>query len=75
MPAPKFRSTPRPNSEVITLLETLTTAARQGQIPTIAVVLVNPVNQAEAKVVGELTELRVNALISGLAKVSNNLLK
>lgn len=74
MPDPRFRTSPRPNSEVIDLLEKILVAARQGQIASLGVVVVNPTNQAETDTAGDLTELRVNALISGLAKASNKLL-
>lgn len=69
----RFLSTPRPNGEVIRLLECLLESARDGHIPTIHVVVVNPVNQAEDKAAGDLSELRTNALICGLAKASAKL--
>lgn len=75
MPFARFRTNPRPNSEVIGLLERLLSSARQGQLVTIGVVVVNPLNQVETDAAGDLTELRVNALVFGHSKASHKLLK
>lgn len=74
MTAARFRTSPRPNSEVIGLLERLLAAARQGQVASVGVVVVNPLNQIETDAAGDLTELRTNALICGHAKAGNKLL-
>lgn len=65
MTAP-FRANPRPDNEVVAIIERTLDAARLGQIKTIHITAVNPVNETESLVAGDLTPVRSTALLGAL---------
>jgi hypothetical protein len=71
----RFRTEPKPNNEVIELLERTLEAARHGRVPYIAIIAGNPVNEVQPLLAGDLSTIRANALLGGLARAANNLLK
>ena len=71
----KFRSHPKPDSEVIDLLERVLMSARKGYIRSIAIVAVNPVHQVDTAAAGDLTEVRTTVLLGGLSRAANELMK
>lgn len=73
MPNSHFRATPRPDSEVVQLLEQLLEGARLGRVRSVAVVMVNPLNSTEVATAGDLGPIRANALIGGLTRTVNSL--
>lgn len=75
MPASGFRATPRPDYEVIDLLERVLYSAREGRVRSISLVVVDPIHQAETASAGDLSQLRINVLIGGLSRAAQDLLK
>ena len=67
MTAP-FRATPRPDSEVVALIERTLAAARLGQIKTVHITAVNPVNETEHLVAGDLSPVRSTAMLGALVR-------
>jgi hypothetical protein len=72
---PRFRSTARPDVDVVDLLERVLRSARKGHIRSVAVVAVNPVHQVETAAAGDLSEVRTNVLLAGLTRAANELMK
>jgi len=70
----RFLNSPRPQGEVVELLERLLVSAQQGHLRSLAVVAVNPANESETAAVGELGPVRTVVLIGGLSKAANDLL-
>lgn len=68
-----FRATPRPDSEVIELLERTLAAARRGCVRTVSIIAVNPVNEVEALLAGDLSHVRSTALLGGLVRAKLDL--
>lgn len=66
-----FRTHPRPNSDVVALLERTLAAARLGRIKAIAVITVSPVNESETIIDGELTHTRTDVLIGGCVRAAH----
>lgn len=69
----RFRIGPKPNEDVIALLENALASAKAGHIPTIAIVVVNIVNQSEQLFAGDLSKLRSDALLGGLSRATTEL--
>lgn len=69
----RFRTDPKPNTDVIDLLERALASARHGHIPAIAVVVVNIVNQSEPVFAGDLSRVRADALLGGLVRATADL--
>ena len=69
----QFRANPRPNVEVIDLLEKIIDAAKKGLVCAVVVVPVNPVNEVEAIFAGDLSRIRSTALIGGLVRAAHDL--
>lgn len=66
-----FRAHPRPVGEVVALLERTLAAAKLGQIKAIAIIVVNPVNESESIIDGELTHTRTDVLIGGCVRAAH----
>ena len=71
---PRFRSTQVPDNDVIALLESILESAKQGHVRSVSVVVVNAINKPEFTSTGDLSEVRANALLAGLARASNELI-
>lgn len=69
---PGHRSEPDP--EVVDLLQRMLVAARKGYVKSLAIVAVNQLHQAETGVVGDLSHVRTNAVLGGLARIANELM-
>jgi hypothetical protein len=72
---PRFGSRPKPDGDVIDFLERVLLSARKGYIKSIAIVAVNPIHQVETGAAGDLSEVRTNVLLGGLARAANELMK
>ena len=72
---PKFRSHPKPDGDVIDLLQRVLESARKGYVRSVAVVAVNPVHQVETGAAGDLSEVRTSVLLGGLSRAANELMK
>jgi hypothetical protein len=72
---PKFRSHPRPDGDVIDLLERVLASAQKGYVRSVAIVAVNPVHQVETGAAGDLSEVRTSVLLGGLSRAANELMK
>lgn len=70
-----FRRHPRPDDEVVELLEKLLSSARNGYVRSIVLAAVNPVNKVETACTGDLGDVRKTALLGGLLKVAIALMK
>ena len=72
---PKFRTHPKPDGDVIDLLERVLASAQKGYVRSVAVVAVNPVHQVETGAAGDLSEVRTSVLLGGLSRAANELMK
>jgi hypothetical protein len=75
VPNPKFRTHPKPDGDVIDLLERVLTSARHGYVRSVAVVAVNPLHQVETAAAGDLSEVRTTVMLGGLSRAANELMK
>lgn len=73
--AAAFRSSQRPDSEVVELLERALLSAREGHIRAIAIQVISPVNESESLLAGDLSPIRVNALLGALTRTIHDLAK
>ena len=71
--ASPFRVHPIPDREVVDLLERTLAAARLGLVRTIAINVVNPVNETEALLAGDLSLVRSTALLGALVRATTDL--
>lgn len=71
----RFRSHPRPDDEVVSLLEKVLESARNGYVRSVVIVAVNPVNKAETGIAGDLGEIRSTVLAGGMARASAQIIK
>lgn len=71
----RWRKHPRPDGDVIDLLERVLLAARKGYVKSVAIVAVNPIHQVETGAAGDLSEVRTNVLLGGLTRAANELMK
>lgn len=71
----RFKSHPRPDPDVVDLLERVLVSARNGYVRSVAVVAVNPVHQVETAAAGDLSEVRASVLLGGLSRAANELMK
>ena len=69
----RFREHPLPDSEVVELLEGLLAGAKLGQVRSLAVVMVNPLQQVEVALAGDLGPIRANALLGGMSRAASTL--
>lgn len=69
----RFRTDPKPNADVIGLLERALASAQHGHIPAIAIIVVNIVNQSEPVLAGDLSRVRADALLGGLVRATADL--
>lgn len=72
---PKFRTHPKPDGDVIDLLERVLISAKHGYVRSVAIVAVNPVHQVETGAAGDLSEVRTSVLLGGLSRAANELMK
>ena len=72
---PKFRTHPKPDGDVIDLLQRVLASAQKGYVRSVAVVAVNPVHQVETGAAGDLSEVRTSVLLGGLSRAANELMK
>lgn len=72
---PKFRTHPKPDGDVIDLLERVLASAKHGYVRSVAIVAVNPVHQVETGAAGDLSEVRTSVLLGGLSRAANELMK
>lgn len=63
----------RPDMEVVDLLERALQSARMGHTRGILVVPVNPINEAEVLLAGDLSQARANAIIGGAVRAVHKL--
>jgi hypothetical protein len=73
--SPKFRTHPKPDGDVIDLLERVLTSAKNGYVRSVAVVAVNPLHQVETAAAGDLSEVRTTVMLGGLSRAANELMK
>lgn len=71
----RFRTHPRQDDDVVSLLEKTLAAARLGQIRSIVIVISDPFAQVESEMGGDLTIFRRRALIGGLVDAGLNLMR
>lgn len=71
----KFRTHPRPDGEVIDLLERALASAKKGYVKTALIVLADPLHHVETAAAGDLSEVRTNVMLGGLTRAANELMK
>jgi len=71
----KFRNTPRPDGEIVTLLERALESAKNGHIQAIVVIAVSQLHEAEIVALGADLPTRSNALLGGLTQAVHLVLK
>lgn len=71
----RWKNNPRPDGDVVDLLERALQSARRGFVKSAALVLVNPLHQVETAAAGDLSEVRTNVLLGGLTRAANELMK
>lgn len=69
----KFRKHPRPESDVIALLEFALASARRGATKSVYIIAVSPVNHVEIAAAGDLTPDRKTVLLGGLFRAALDL--
>lgn len=74
MPASKFRQHPQPDPEVVDLLERVLDSARKGYVKTVAIIPVNQLHQVEIGLAGDLSHVRTNAILAGLARIAHQMM-
>jgi hypothetical protein len=72
---PKFRTHPKPDGDVIDLLERVLVSAKHGYVRSVAIVAVNPIHQVETGAAGDLSDVRTSVLLGGLSRAANELMK
>lgn len=70
----RWKSNPRPNAEVIKVLEEALEAARMGRARAAVVVLVNPVHEVKIGAAGHAPSIMRTILIGGLSSAAHQLL-
>jgi len=70
----RFRTPPRPDPEVVALLQSALRAALAGKAKSVAIVLVDQLNSVETKTAGDPSDIRTNALLAGLVRCAYRLL-
>ena len=70
----KFRTAPRPDADVVDLLERILVAAQAGYVQSVAIVAVNPVHEVETAAAGDMETTRAISLIGGLSLAAKNIL-
>lgn len=71
----RFRRQPRPNPEVIDLLERVLKSARDGQISTLLVIASNRLHRAETVTAGDLSDVHTNVLLAELTRAAAKLIR
>jgi hypothetical protein len=71
----RWRKHPKPDADVVDLLERVLVSARKGYVKSVAIVAVNPIHQVETGAAGDLSEVRTNVLLGGLTRAANELMK
>lgn len=71
---PRWQRHPRPEPEVVRLLEQALEAARRGQVRALLIVTVNPLHETENASGGDLGLVGRNVLLGELAQVQHRLL-
>jgi hypothetical protein len=74
MPKERFRKNPRPNDDVLLLLETAIDAARQGHIQACSIVTSDRLHNVESSSAGEIEGTGKFLLIAGLSKEAHKLI-
>jgi hypothetical protein len=69
-----FRKHPRPDPDVVELLERVLASARLGYVRAITIVAVNPINEVETPSAGEVDLTRLTALQGGLLRAAIELM-
>lgn len=73
MPA-RWRKGPRPDPDVIQLVDKLAEAAREGRVRALVVVTVNPLLEVESAEAGDLENVKKHLLMGGLSAAKHRLL-
>lgn len=71
----RFRASPRPDGDVIMLLETALASARRGVLRSVVVVALNPVYEVETGIAGALDQTHCTVLLGGLSMAANKLIR
>jgi hypothetical protein len=71
----RWKRQPKPDAEVLDLLERVLASARKGHVKSVAIVAVNPIHQVDTAAAGDLSEVRTNVLLGGLTRAANELMK
>lgn len=71
----KFRRLPRPDAEVVDLIERILESAKDGRISTIVIVVADRLLNVETAAAGDLSDVRITTLLGGLSRAANKLLK
>lgn len=66
----KFRKDPRPESDVVALLEDALDSARRGATKSLVIIAANPVNHIETASAGDLSPDRTTVLLGGLVRAA-----
>lgn len=69
----RFRATPKPEEEVVAVLERALRAAKAGRVRTALLILVTH-QQVETPLAGERSSRRTDSLLAGLAKAKHKIL-
>lgn len=70
----RWKSNPRPNAEVVKVLEEALEAAKLGHARAAVVVMVNPVHEVKIGAAGHATGILRTILIGGLSSAAHQLL-
>lgn len=71
----RFLTDPRPDNEVVQALEIALDAARRGRIRTLLILTVNPLQESENHVFGDLGEVKRKIVLGELSVARHQLLE
>jgi hypothetical protein len=71
----RFRRHPRPDVEVVEILERALDSARKGYVQTVTLVVVNALHHVETATAGDLSDVRANVLLGGLSRAAAEVIK
>lgn len=74
MTVSRFLAAPRPDGEVVALLERALESARNGQLRTVMIVSVDPIHETETQFAGELCRTRRTVLLGAMSRAANTLI-
>lgn len=71
----KFRRLPKPDAEVVDLIERILESAKDGRISTLVIVASDRLQNVETAAAGDLSDVRINNMLGGLTRATSKLLQ